>query len=215
VTGADLERLFYSDFPRELVRKVLQNVYLAHQVAWDECHSRFARTEAENLLGYERRGKLEGYLRDAAGLFPGVEARVVRSEGSNWNHTELSSGLFVLTENSVQTPCALVRESGFRKTLAQSNQLSMLPDAPVPTDARYFAQLLHSRYRTLDPDEQRKHGYLPGSAYIAFPGRDLDSYLHSINLVTEFPDVVQAHMPEEWDSEAQLRYVRQARRMTA
>jgi hypothetical protein len=215
VTGADLERLFYRNLPREFVRKVLQNVYLAHQVAWDECYSRFAPTEAKNLLGYERRGKLEGYLRDAAALFDGLEARVVRAEGSNWNHTEVWGGPVVLTENSVQTPCALVQKVEFRRTLAKSNQTSLLPEPTIPDDAPLYALLLHSRWRSLDPDEQKKYGYLPGSAYIAFPARDLDYYLHAINLVSEFPDVVEAHMPQEWDADAQLRYVRQSRRMAA
>src|SRR5262249_27451160 len=103
----------------------------------------------------------------------------------------------------------------FRSTLARSNQISLLPEPVVAEDARLYALLLHSRYRTPDPEEQRKFGYLPGSAYVAFPARDLDSYLHAINLVAEFPDVVQANMPQEWDASSQLRYLRQARRMAA
>jgi hypothetical protein len=212
VTGADLERLFYRNIPREYVRKAFQAVYLAHQVAHDECYSGFAATEARNVLGYVRRGKLEGYLRDSAEPFPGLLANVLQADGSNWNHTEICGGPVVLTENAVQTPCALVEKAGFRRGLAQSNQLSLLGDA-VPHDAPLYALLLHSRFRSLDPDEQKKYGYLPGSAYIAFPARDLDSYLHAVNLVVEFPDIVSAHMPEEWDTEAHLRYIRQARRM--
>jgi hypothetical protein len=212
VTGNEIELLFYRRLPRDFVKRALRAVYVAHRVARDDCYSRFAPTEARNVLGYNRRALLEGYLRDVADLFPdALESRVVQTSGG-WNHTEIWGGPVALTENSVQTPCGLVDKADFRRGLAESNQ-DRLWDEPVPKDAPLFALLLHSRYRSLDPDESRRYGYLPGSVYIAFPARDLESYLHAVNLFVEFPEIVEEHMPQEWNHDARLRYVRQARRM--
>lgn len=212
MTADDLETLFYQHLPLSFVERILRAVFMAHRVAWDECHASFAETEARNVLGYYRRGKLEGYIRDTAVAFPGVDAVVERAEGSSWNHTEVRSGPVVLTENSVQTPCALVDKAEFRLTLARSMQLSIFDD-PAPEEAPFYALLLHSRSKWEAEDERRDYGHLPGSAYIAFPARALDSYLHEINLFALFPGVVAAHLPQEWNHDAQLRYLRQARKV--
>lgn len=210
MTGDELEQLFFRHLPRPFVERTFRAVFAAHRVAWDDCRASFAETEAQNVLGYYRRGKVEGYLRDTADLFPSVSA-VVCAPRSSWNHTEIRSGPVVLTENTVQTPCALVEKAEFRLTLAESNQLALW-DVAVPEDAPLYALLLHSRSKWETIDKRRKYGHLPGSAYIAFPSRDLEFYLHEINLFERFPEIVATHMPEEWDKEARLHYLDRARK---
>lgn len=83
----------------------------------------------------------------------------------------------VLTASSVQSPRDLVEEAEFRSTLARGNQDALWPepgDEPDPGAALYVI-LLHSKSR-FPRGEQAAHGYLPGSAYLAFPpGRLLPS----------------------------------------
>jgi hypothetical protein len=162
--------------------------------------------------GLRRHRKLEGYLRDVAARFPQLTATVSKADNSNWNHTEVHGGPVILTENSVQTPCALVEKAEFRLTLARSSQLTLWEE-PRPTKAPLYALLLHSRSQWDTPDERQKWGHLPGSAYLAFPAPDLERYVHEINLFEKFPEIVQAHMPQEWDTEAEVLYVARARKV--
>lgn len=218
MTTSDLERLIVRHLPDDFLRRILHSVYAAHRVAWERCLAEHAEAEAVNLLPYEKRAKLEGYLRDIATLFPQMTARVVRADGSNWNHTEIASGPVVLTENAVQSPCALVEKAEFRARLALSNQ-GVLFDHPADTgeaalssDPPLYVLLLHSRSRWDDPTEHKNFRHLPESVYLACPADDLESYLHAIDLIERFPDVVEKNVPQSWDSEARLRYMRRGRR---
>ena len=211
MTPDEIERLTFEHMPQAFFRRTLQSVYSAHDVARRDCYTNFASTEAENLLGYYRRAKLEGYLRDAAKLHEGLEASALRADKSGWFHTEVRSGPVVLTQNSVQAPCALVDKAEFRCTLAGDSQLTLWPSAR-PEDAPLYLLLLHSRSHWATPETAARFGHLPGSAYLAFPSPSLDTYAHVINLFERFPDVVEANFPDELDAEARVRYVRRARR---
>ena len=211
----EVEDLFFRHVPEAYCRRLLQAAYMAHEVAWRECESGFAATEAANVRPYYRRGKLEGYMRDAAELYPHMAAEVVREPDMNpWWHTEIRAGTVILTANSVPEPCALVEKAAFRATLARTNvQLSLLDPEPPVEGLSLYALFLHSRSQWLTPVEARKYGHLPGSAYLAFPNHTLDGYVHEINLFERYPDVVAAHLPEEWDQEATVRYLHKARRV--
>jgi hypothetical protein len=212
MTTQELEEALFRHLPLDYARRMTQAVFLAHRVSWEDCAARFAETEAENLRPYEKRAKIEGYLRDIADLFAGVTAEVVKAEGSNWNHTEVRAGPVVLTANSVQTPCAPVDRAEFRMTLARDAQGVLFPDERLTDSSPLYVLLLHSKSKWESVDERRKFGHLPGSAYLAFPSADLSRYIHEINLFDLFPDVVAAQLPEEWDEEAQVTYTRRARK---
>lgn len=211
MTGDEIERLAFQYVPEAFFRRALQAVYAARRLAWDDCRSRFADTEAANARPYVTRAMLEGSLRDAAGLTPGLVATVLKAEKGGWFHTEVRGGPVVLTQSSVSSPCALVDMSEFRRTLARSNQ-GVLWREPDDDTGPLYALLLHSRYQWTDKEDRERHGHLAGSAYVAFPAADLDEYIHVINLFERFPDVVAANMPEDWDREAQVRYLDRARR---
>jgi hypothetical protein len=138
-----------------------------------------------------------------------LRATVSKAVNSNWNHTEVRGGPVILTENSVQTPCALVEKAEFRMTLAQSSQLGLWEE-PRPDGTPLWVVLLHSKY---DGDDPSKYGHLPGSAYLAFPAPDLESYVHEIDLFERYPDIVRSHLPKEWDQQAEVRYFHRARKV--
>lgn len=211
VTPEEIERLAFAYLPDGFLRGVLQAVYTSHDVARQDCFANFAATEADNLLGYYRRAKLEGLLRDVTERHSGITAAVAKADKSGWNHTEIRSGPVVLTQNSVQSPCALVDKAEFRCTLAEHSQLTFWPE-DRPADATLYGLLLHSRSVWEAPEQYAKYAHLPGSAYLAFPSPSLDAYVHVVNLFEKFPDVVSANMPDDLDGEARVRYVRRASR---
>lgn len=199
--------------PDQFLERVLRAIFTAHSVSFESVREEFADSEAVNLLPYYRRAKFEGYLRDAAER-SGIEAKAVRSEGSNWNHTEVRSGPVLMTASSVQVPCGLVDPSDFRLSLAQPNPgyLWEEPTDVLPEGTPLYVLLLHSRSQWETESDRRKFGMLPGSAHLAFPTRGLDSYLHSVDLFAEFPAVVESFLPQDWDADVTLRYLHNARR---
>jgi hypothetical protein len=215
MSGLELERFTYRHLSEDFWKRALQAVFTAYRVSWDECASGFAETEARNVQPYYKRGKLEGYLRDVAAMFPGVTTEVIRADQSGWFHTEVRSGPVVLTENSVPTPCALMEKAEFRLTLARSSQGVLFEDERLTEGPALYVLLLHSRSVWQEPESYRKYRHLPGSAYIAFPSPTLDHYIHEINLFAKFPGVVEAHLPQEWDQDARLRYRDNSRRRIA
>jgi hypothetical protein len=215
VTNDELEAITYQHLPKAFLRRVVQAVFLAHRVAKDEVASQFPPTEGANVLGFYRRGKLEANLRDAALAFPGVGSRTQKADHSNWNHIEVVGGPVVLTEHAVQVPGELVSHAEWRAALAASNQQRLWSKNPIPDDAPLYVLLLHSASHWLTPAEATKYGHLPQSCHLAYPSPDLESYQHTINLFMLFPKVVEAHMPEEWDREARVRFFRRSRRVAS
>lgn len=213
MTHAEIEELTFAHIPEAFFGRLLRAVFMAHQVASEDCQKAFAQTEAKNVAGLYRRGKLEGYMRDAADMAPGIDHQVVPGEGG-WNHTELRSGPVVLTASSVQSPCEMVEEADFRESLAHENppRLWDEPDDLPPVDIPLYALLLHSKSRWVSPDEQREFGHLPGSAYLAYPSPGLKFYVHEINLFERFPEIVAGLTPQAWNQDVLLRYIGNARR---
>ena len=206
----ELEALALRHLPERFLRALTEVAFLARRTAWEECAS-FANPEAQNLRPYVCRAHLEGSIRGAAER-NGLESRVLKEPGQPWNHTEVVSGPIVLTAASVPTPLAPVDRAEYREGYARSNQLYLesLGQEP-PGDAPLYVLFLHSR--SLWPeDDQAKFGHLPGSVHLAFPASDLGGYVHDINLIDRFPEVVKKYVPQDWDSEAVVRYVAQARK---
>lgn len=215
MTKQELEQALFNHLPEAYFRRVTQAVFLAHRVSAESCAAEYARTEAENVRPFVKRAKLEGYLRDIADQFPDVSASVVKADGSNWNHTEVRAGRVILTASSVSVPCALVDRAEFRLTLARDAQGTLFPDERLAPSSPLYVLLLHSKSRWETEDESRDFGHLPGSAYVAFPSADLSQYIHEVDLFARFPDVVDAHLPNEWSEEARVSFKRRARKSLA
>lgn len=210
---AEIDELVSQHLPDQFLRAVVNSVFLAHRNAHDLCKREFAEPEAKNTIGYVRRGKLEGYLRDTADRFPEVAAIDGRPDGSGWNHVELYSGPFILTCNTVPTPAALVDKAEFRMTLAESNQLSLFDPPCDERQQAVYGLLLHSRSIWESRDDRQRFGHLPGSGYLVFPAPGLDYYMHEVNLFDRFPDVVAANVPNDWDEDATLRFIDRCRKV--
>lgn len=210
----EIEQMLNRHIPDGFLRAAVNVVFLAHRQAHDLCKQEFAEQEAVNTIGYVRRGKIEGYLRDATARFDSLRAVDGKADHSGWNHVEVHGGPVIITCSTVPTPCALVDKADFRLTLAESNQPSLFDTSRLTADepASLYALLLHSRSLWATREERQKFGHLPGSAYVAFPVPGLDYYVHEINLFERYSDVVAANLPKDWSNEATLRFIAQSRK---
>lgn len=204
--GTELEELTFRHVPEGFFRKAFDAIYKAHEGAFTYCRNSFADAEAENLLPFHRRAKVESNLHAVTELFVDLTSASVKAEEGWWSHVEVRSGPVVLTASAVPEPCGPVRSSKFRQTLARDNQGVLFDEDPVPDDAPLYVLLLHSRYVPADRKDWLSHGHLPGSVYVAWPTPDL-RYVHTVNLFERFPEVVEANVPREWNEEARLRYI--------
>jgi hypothetical protein len=209
----EINELIAQHLPDQFLRAALRSVFLAHLSAHDLCQREFASPEAVNTIGYVRRGKLEGYLRDAADRFDEVSSINGKADGSGWNHVELHAGPFIFTCNTVPSPAALVDRAEFRMTLAEGNQLSLFDTSDDTEKRAVYGMLLHSRSNWDNRDDRQRFAHLPGSAYLVFPAPGLAYYVHEVNLFERFPDVVAANVPNEWDQEATLQFIAKSRKV--
>lgn len=206
----EIGELVFAAFPQSFRRRLVQGAYAAHQSAEDEAYRTFADTEAKNVVGNLRRGYIETNLRGAAELDDALTAEVKRIPGTGWNYTEVrSSGDgAVLVAKSVTTPGAMIDQADYRETLAEKNQLALWDEVEQVDEAPLFVVLIHSRYSVVAPSSDRDIRGLLGSAYLVCPLPESKHYLWEWNLVKEFPDVVEANLPQSWNEVAKLRYVR-------
>lgn len=204
--------MFFEHVPEQFCRRALRMVFDARRRAFDHCAAEFPTTEAENVRPFYARGKVESQLREVADLHAndGIKHRVLKAQGSGWNHTEILAGPVLLTAGAVPTPCGPVIKAEFRLGLATSNQEMLFGAGPV--GSQLYAMLLHSGYRSDNLVVQRKYTHLPGSVYVAFPASDLDSYLHEVSLFDRYPDIVEASLPQEWDQDARVKFMHDARK---
>ncbi len=217
VIADEVEETTSRHLPDAFWRRMIPALFAAHKVAYDATYDEFERPEAEDLLGFTRRAKVEANLRGVAALFPDMmTAKNVRASKGPWNHVEVHSGPVVLTASTVTNPCDMVDRAEFRESLArETNELRLNLEADEelgPRDLPLYVILLHSKFRTAR-SEDRQYSYLPGSAYLAFPDEGCGHYLHTINLFDRYADVVERQMPQEWDHEGHVRYFRNARRV--
>lgn len=209
----EIEAALAKHLPDTFQEALLKVTFQSHAIAHRDCLAAFAFAEAENVMGYYRRGKIEQGMRDVTERFGFMTGAVLKADHSGWNHTEVRSGPIVLTENSVPKPCAPIPQADFRTTLAQTNP-TLFDVEPIPGDEpdSLYVALIHSRYGWKNRDERQKFGHLPGSAYLVVPDRQLEFYAHEVNLFDKFPKVVRANVPKEWDEPAVLKYFANARK---
>jgi hypothetical protein len=203
-----LDQAVAAHLPNSFLSSAVRSIFLARKDSYDHCSAEFAPTEQKNVTNFYWRGKIQGLLRDSAALVPGASTSVVKSSG--WNHNEIMCGLFTITSHYVETPCALVDDADYRKSLAES-QPSFFDPQDMIKGAKLYALILYSPYRGKDNDDARQHAYLPGSVYLAFPEAALRRYAHKINLYDRFPALLEGLLPKEWDEQARLTYRWQAK----
>jgi hypothetical protein len=212
VDADELDALTDRYLPEQFQAGALRAVFTARDAAYRHCVAEYEPEEEVNVRPFATRGKLEGLLRNVATLVPNVTSKVIKTRGQFWNHTEIYSGPVTLTAHAVQSPCEMVEDADYKRSLAGSNQGLLFGAAP---GSRLYAVLLHSQFRGRTPEDCRKYANLPGSVYLAYPSTDLRGYLHKISLFVKFPNIVESYMPQEWDSAARAHYLRHADMRTA
>ena len=208
----DLEEATAKYLPDEFLTATIKSVFLARNLSRSACRKEFEQAEAANVEPFYVRAKVESLIRNAAERFPRLSATVVNSSG--WNHTEIRSGPMLLTSHAVETPCGMVHDAKYRKSLAESQSSLIAPEKVIP-GAKLYALLLHGPFRGRTQQETADYAYLPGSVYLAFPEAALKRYAHKINLFEKFSGVVDELLPKEWDTQARLVYRWRARQVGA
>jgi hypothetical protein len=203
-----LDQAVTAHLPANFLSSVVRSIFLARKDSYDHCAAEFAAPELQNTITNYWRGKVQGLLRDSAARVPGMTTKVVKASG--WNHNEISCGPFTITSHYVETPCAMVDDADYRKSLAES-QPSFFDPGDMIQRAKLYALILYSPYRGKDDDDARQYAYLPGSVYLAFPEAAMRKYAHRINLYDRFPALLETLLPKEWDAQARLIYRWQAK----
>lgn len=203
-----LEQVLFGEVSEAFIRALTTSVFLARKDATESVYKDFARPEADNIYGFNVRARLEGLTRAAADRF-GIENRVRKEPGQPWNHTEIVTPKLILTIASVRTPLAMVEPADYRVGLAQSGQMQLASLEDEPVADRHYAILTHCRW--LESDFQ-KYGHLPQSIHIVFPAADFKGYVHHINLMLRYKDIVRKHVPQDWDEQAIVRYIERSRK---
>lgn len=212
--NAGLETLTNQHLPESFLAGCIRVVFAARKLAHEACLRDFAPPEAENVFPFYMRGKIQESLRGLSDRTPGCTSEIVRTDGSFWNHTEITSGPILLTAHPVQTPCGKVRDFKYQLSLATRNEPSLLDDnEEIPAEKLYIL-LLHSPFQGFG-DSKGIYGYLPGSVYLAYPTSTLQDYVYEIDLFQRFPALVDSLLPKEWDQQAKVAYRWQASQRVA
>jgi len=192
----------------KFLEALAQLPFVGYRIAYEVCGEHFREPEAENTRPWFRRASIETLIQDSVTQFPKIEAKVVRADKSAWNHTEVRAGRIILTASAVQGPCGPVEWSDYRGGLARAAaQFPGMEDAR-PADAPTYVLLLHSSGSHL-PMDPKLQGSLPGSVYLAWPAVDLNGYVHRVNLVDRYFEIIRRnHLPREWNEEAAVHYLR-------
>src|SRR6266568_1243327 len=183
----DLEEATAAHLPDEFLTATIKSVFLARYLSRSACRKEFEQTEAANVEPFYVRAKVESLIRN---------------------------GPMLLTSHAVETPCGMVHDAKYRKSLAESQSSLIAPEKVIP-GAKLYALLLHGPFRGRTHQETADYAYLPGSVYLAFPEAALKRYAHKINLFEKFSGVVDELLPKEWDTEARLVYRWRARQVGA
>jgi hypothetical protein len=207
VTPAELDRLLATHVQTPAQQALLRIVFQSYRVAHEDSR-RYSAAQAQTIVGEMVRSTLEDGLAGVAERF-GLVSTDERAPGSKWRRTQLHAGPIILIEKAVETPCGLMDFAHFRRALVESSQLRWRFDddrGRIGDPESVVVALLHSRATDGDPL------HLPGSAYLAFPARDVPFYVHEVSLFERFPDVARSLTPQDWNDEAFVRYLGHARK---
>lgn len=200
--GSELDDFWTAQVPDAFVTGVIRGLF-ALRATLDDRMAEHGTREAVNVRGFHVRAKVEALVRDVAAV-TGLAA--VDVQNSSWNHVEINAGPLLLTTHGVPTPGRMVARTEYRRTLARSSAPTLFDDDDfAPETDRVYGMLLHSPYVSNVRGERPRHD-LPGSLYLAFPGWDMESYVHRVNLFAQHANLVDELLPRAWDSAARARY---------
>jgi hypothetical protein len=164
--------LFRSSVPERFLRDIAHGI--ADAYASREPFRWFPPPEMHDVWPHNRRALIEARLREIAGGYPEMTARVETNNKGD-HHSVVEVGPVIMMESKVGSPHHVVRQADFRDTLARSNQLVLagmedMEPAPSP-GAKLCTILIHGE----DPEDPTKLGFLDA----VFPTPDGKGYLPS------------------------------------
>jgi hypothetical protein len=176
VSVNDLEQIFDEDVPESIQKALIQCLFSAYRVAFEEC-SYFPDEKTRDLRNFCRWVQLRVEMRGLGERFEGVTATVEPY------HTLLIAKRVKLTACSLREADGLIRSAVYRSDYAVNSNLDLfIPHAPPPDDAYVYAVLLHG----IDPTQPNQ----PAFGKIAFPTQDLQTHLHEIDLFDRHRELV-------------------------
>lgn len=214
MNGRELERYTYEVLGEPFIKAALRAPFDAGQEAREAC-MRFAISEEVNVSPIYIRGVQQTLLAGAAQRF-GLVA-VPEKAGYYWNYREITAApadggpSVVLTAARVPKPCAFKKLSGYQRGLAESGQGRLFGEIELGDSV--YVMLLTSKYRGFSLEDARANRHLPGSVYLAWPSNECNEYVHVLNLVDRYSEIVDEYLPAQWNTALRLRYIEQTRRM--
>jgi len=180
----ELVQLFWRAFPRAFLADVLWLLHESYAKAAYQAYCDHAAPEAENVLPFLRRARIEEHLRIIAKKFS-LKAEARRGTASWWNHTLIESGNVSFTQLAAQSPDEIVRWSYERDQYCADNRQQLLFDKRLKVSRKsLYAILVHGR----EGKDRAKLGF----AMIRFPLPKVAGYYESrIDLLKEFPDIAE------------------------
>lgn len=207
-------------YPASFRRRLAQGVFSAYRTEWERCDANFAPTERASVFWFARRARIEENARDSAELVDGVEAVTQPIPQSGWNYTTIRGGSCNMVLKKVEKPGVMIEHAEYRTALAQENPQQSLflavgstEPGPKPDDHGLLVVANYSSYIPAIGDTER-YPYLPGSLHLACPDDNLKTYLWEWNIFEEFPDVVRGNVPNTWDDDGVLRFLRHSKSAT-
>ena len=179
----DLRKIILSHLPHSFLEDTLSLLYDAYSNAHMRVTQEFHPCIAKNLVGYERRARIERdwpILACKHGLSESYEP----NDCGSWYHIVIRNSHFVLTHSCVAGPQQLVQKAIFRETLASSSQLDLFStNRDIDSNngkRRIYLLLLHGPGNT-----QKEY---PAFAHLVVPSHDCKEYLARIDLFKHCPD---------------------------
>lgn len=175
IEPGNLKKLVKDEIPIDFLKGFVKDLPLIYKAAYESAFQ-YPSPQAKDLLPYVRRTKVDVHLKNIAEGFTSLKSSVCLNEAHNCHYVQVKAGSIILTANAVNGPSEMVRQSLFRGTLAESNQLLICPENyNRPRGNSYYATILHGPE---DYDESRV-----AFIYLNFPSYDLQTYLTRIDLV--------------------------------
>lgn len=171
----NLDKAFKEEIPLDFLKDIVEKLPEVYRESYKEVNDKFFPAQAKDLLPHFRRAKIDELLINIVASYNNLDASIHKNEAKNCHHTEVQVGSIVLTANAVSRQREMVRDARFRKTLAEPNQLWLLPNM----DNRQrgdtcFGMILHGPM----PNDQSKVAFV----CLGFPEPNGDYYVKHENL---------------------------------
>lgn len=180
------DRLYDESIPLELGREILRILAKHFDETRDFVDLHWQEPEAHDLVGDICRANIQQDLRSVANRTPGVTSTFEITEKGGSHYTVVTAGGLVITASRIEGPWALPRAAEFRRRNAETRQLSFLRPDVTPSDTGVVYGILV--YGGL--------GRRLLFANLAFPDRNCEGWLHSVDLRKKYPDTWTEIYPE-------------------